>query len=187
MLVSVNDLVRRLRGPRLRSNEVAAARRRIAAGAREDTTEEEVTLAHEMRELRPAIAAAFASVRSCSGCATSRPLPHGRWEGGFCCGGPTSGVFDDDESAVLALAGTRPRDLRPPPGDHAGCAFRGPQGCSLRPEDRPSLCLRFVCRALEGELRAAGRWDHVRTMTRRLDEAFARFVRVRRARRETSS
>ena len=104
-------------------------------------------------------------------------MPHGRWKGGFCCGGRTEGVFDGDEVAALALGGTRPRDLRIPAGDHAGCAFRGPEGCSLDARDWPNLCVRFACRELEDELREDGNWARVRDLTRRLETTFARFVR----------
>ncbi len=147
---------------------------RRAAGL--PASEEARALADELRELRPRVLAAFEGVEACGGCGRGRSLPHGRWSGGFCCGGRTDGVFDDDEVAALALAGTRPRDLVPPAGDHAGCAFRGPQGCSLDARDRPNLCVRFVCRELEAELRASGRWEHTRVLSRRLEATFARFV-----------
>jgi hypothetical protein len=88
-------------------------------------------------------------------------------------------VFDDDEVAALALAGTKPRDLGGLRGDHAGCAFRGPHGCSLDARDRPNVCVRFACRELEAEMRADGRWDRARALTRQLDETFRRFVRAR--------
>jgi hypothetical protein len=81
--------------------------------------------------------------------------------------------------AALALGGTKARDLRGPAGDHAGCAFRGPEGCSLDPRDRPNLCVRFACRELEAELRRRGQWERTRAMTRRLEETFRRFVAAR--------
>jgi hypothetical protein len=43
--------------------------------------------------------------------------------------------------------------------------------------------VRFVCRELEAELRASGRWTEVRAVTRRLEAAFAAFVARRRGRR----
>lgn len=150
---------------------------RLRRAARRRVSEETRALAAELRELRPQVLAAFEGVRACAGCGRGHSLPHGRWDGGFCCGGRTDGVFDDDEVAALALAGTRPRDLRLPAGDHAGCAFRGPEGCSLDARDRPNLCVRFVCRELEGELREDGEWARVRALTRRLETTFARFVR----------
>lgn len=183
MLLPLRDLVRELRAPRpspaSRAAEVADTRKRVAAAARAGGSEDVVRLARELRELRPLVSAAFADVRSCPGCARGRPEPHGHWHGGFCCGGATSGVFGEDEVAALALGGTRPGDLRAPTGDHAGCAFRGPEGCSLDPVDRPNLCVRFACRQLEAELREDGRWQRVRALTRRLETTFARFVRAR--------
>ena len=178
MLVAVRDLVRRWRGPRSRAVEVGAVRERITGAARRGGSEEARALARELRALKPQVLAAFRDVKACHGCGSERPLPHGRWDGGFCCGGRTEGVFDEDEAAALALAGTRARDLRAPAGDHAGCAFRGPEGCSLDARDRPTLCVRFVCRELEGELRASGEWTRVRALTRKLETTFARFVRV---------
>lgn len=178
VLLPVSDLVRRWRSPRSRVSDVDAVRRRIAAAASRGAGDEAVVLARELRALKPQVLAALGAVRACSGCGEGRSLPHGRWEGGFCCGGRTEGVFDENESAALALAGTRPRDLRPPAGDHAGCAFRGPEGCSLAAQDRPSLCVRFVCRELEGELRESGEWTRVRALTRTLEATFARFVKA---------
>jgi hypothetical protein len=178
MLLPVSDLVRRWRSPRSRVREVDAVRGRIAAAADRGAGDEARALAQELRVLKRPVLEALREVRACSGCGQGRSLPHGRWEGGFCCGGRTAGVFDEHESAALALAGTRPRDLRAPAGDHAGCAFRGPQGCSLAAEDRPSLCVRFLCRELEGELRASGEWTRVRALTRTLETTFARFVKA---------
>ena len=156
-------------------------RRWIAAatgGARAGAEAEAIALARELRELRPRVLAAFEKVDACRGCARGHTEPHGHWAGGFCCGGRTDGVFDDREVAALALGGTRPGDLTGPAGDHAGCAFRGPEGCSLDGRDRPNVCVRFVCRELEAELREDGAWAEVRALTRQLEETFARFVRA---------
>jgi hypothetical protein len=180
VLVPVTSLLRRLRGePAVvtKETEAAALHARIKAAARSPATEQARAMALELRELRPKVLAAFGGVRACSGCGRGRPLPHGKWNGGFCCGGATAGVFDDDEVAALALAGTRPRDLRAAPGDHAGCAFRGPLGCTLEPVDRPNLCVRFACRELEAELKASGDWERVRALTRALEQTFAKFSR----------
>jgi hypothetical protein len=183
VLLPLRDLVRELRAPRpspaSRAVEIADTRKRVAAAARAGGSDEATRLALELRELRPLVSAAFAGVRSCASCGRGRPEPHGHWQGGFCCGGATEGVFDDDEVAALALGGTRPRDLRGPAGDHAGCAFRGPEGCSLDPVDRPNLCVRFACRQLETELRDSGQWQRVRSLTRKLETTFARFVKAR--------
>jgi len=181
MLLPVRNLVRKLRGPRSRAVEVEAVRKRLRVASRTAAPDDVVALARELRELKPQVLAAFAGVSACAGCGSGRSLPHGRWDGGFCCGGQTEGVFDDDETAALALSGTKPRDLRGPEGDHAGCAFRGPTGCSLDARDRPSLCVRFVCRELEGELRTSGEWTRVRALTRRLETTFTRFVKAREA------
>jgi hypothetical protein len=178
MLLPISDLVRRWRTPPSRVREVDAVRARITAAADRGATDEARALARELRELKPQVLRALRDVRACGGCGRGRSLPHGRWDGGFCCGGRTEGVFDEDESAALALGGTRPRDLRVPAGDHAGCAFRGAQGCSLAAEDRPSLCVRFLCRELEGELRASGAWTQVRALTRALETTYARFVKA---------
>jgi hypothetical protein len=175
----VQALVRRWKGPRSRREEIAAVRARIAAAsAGRSARAEAIALARELRELRPRVLAAFAKVEACGGCAKGHTEPHGHWAGGFCCGGRTDGVFDDREVAALALGGTRPRDLVGPAGDHAGCAFRGPEGCSLDARDRPNVCVRFVCRELEAELREGGAWTEVRALTRLLEETFTRFVRA---------
>jgi hypothetical protein len=171
--------LRGARGPRSRTAEIDEVRRRVARAAKAGGSAEAAALAAELRALRPQVLAAFDGVRACSGCARGRPEPHGHWRGGFCCGGRTDGVFDDHEVAALALGGTRPRDLRGPAGDHAGCAFRGPEGCSLEASDRPNLCVRFVCRELESELRESGDWERVRALTRRLEQTYARFVKAR--------
>jgi hypothetical protein len=179
VLIPVQDLVRRWRARSTRAVEIDAVKRRVASAAKAGGSDDAVALARELRALRPAVLAAFDGVRACAACGRGRPEPHGHWRGGFCCGGRTEGVFDDDEVAALALGGTRPRHLRGPAGDHAGCAFRGPDGCSLDARDRPNLCVRFACRELEAELRASGDWERVRALTRRLEETFARFVKAR--------
>jgi hypothetical protein len=184
VFVPIHALVRRWRGGAPRAAEVAAVRARVAgAAAHERPSAEERAIASRLRELRAEVAAEFDGVGACRGCASGKPAPHGRFAGGFCCGGKTEGVFDEDEVAALAAGGTRPRHLRPPAGEHAGCAFRGPESCSLDARDRPTLCVRFVCRELEAELRERGEWARVRGATRRLEEEFARFVRARRERR----
>jgi hypothetical protein len=177
VLVPLTALVRRWRGQPARDREVAELRARFRKAAKAPATDEARALAQELRELRPKVLEAFAGVSACSGCGRGRPRPHGRWNGGFCCGGATAGVFDDDEIAALALAGTKPRHLRAPKSEQAGCAFRGPEGCVLDAVDRPNLCVRFACRELEKELRDRGEWARVRALTRQLEETFARFAK----------
>ena len=117
-----------------------------------------MALASELRRLRRALAAELehADVQSCHGCARGHPLPAGRWAGGHCCGGNTLEIFSATEVAALKLAGTTPRDWKPPRDEHAGCAFRGHDGCSLPPEDRPTICLRYICLELREELKSRG-------------------------------
>ncbi len=185
MLIAAQHLVDRLRHPRSRADEVAALRRRLAAVDSRDAgaaSADEVELAVELRRLREALAAALSTVSSCGGCARGHPLPHGRWDGGHCCGTRTELVFTGDEVAALRLAGTTPARLVPAAGDHAGCAFRGPAGCSLAVADRPSLCVRFVCRELEDELRERGDLRAVKAIAAELGKTFERFRRSRAAR-----
>lgn len=180
MLITVRHLIDRLRYPRGRADDVAALRRRFAAAPGPDeVSAEEKALAAEMRRLREALSAALAGVTSCSGCAHGHPLPHGRWRGGHCCGTRTELVFTDDEVAALRLSGTIPARLVPPAGDVAGCAFRGPLGCSLAVADRPSICVRFVCRELQGELRERGDLREIKAIDAALTKAFKRFSELR--------
>ena len=179
MLLPAHRLVDRLRHPRSRADELTALRRRFAEVDRAAASDDERAVAAQLRELRLQLSRALAGTTSCSSCARGYPLPHGRWDGGHCCGGRTEELFSEDEVAALALGGTRVSSLRAPTGDHAGCAFRGSEGCSLEVADRPNLCVRYVCRGLETELRGSGRWDEVRVVARRLRETFARFVALR--------
>lgn len=182
MLIAAQHLIDRLRHPRSRADDVAALRRRFAQA--EPAGAEEVALAVELRRLREALSTALAGVESCSGCARGHPLPHGRWRGGHCCGTETTNVFTDDEVAALRASGTTPARLVPPRGDHAGCAFRGPEGCSLAVADRPSLCVRFICRELEGELRGRGDLRAIKAIAADLSRTFERFRKLRGARIE---
>jgi len=132
MLIAARHLLDRLRQPRSRADEVHTVRRRLVAqpsAAR--ASEEQVRLARELRRLREELTRLLDGATSCSGCARGHSLPHGRWSGGQCCGGHTEEIFTDHELAALRLSGTTPARLAPPRSDHAGCAFRGPLGCSL--------------------------------------------------------
>ena len=185
MLISAQYLVDRLRHPRSRADEVATLRRRFAASSGpSEVTGPEVLVALELRRLREALSAALEGVESCSGCARGHPLPHGRWRGGHCCGTRTELVFTDEEVGALRLSGTTPAHLTPPQGDHAGCAFRGPEGCSLAPADRPTLCVRYICRELEGELDQRGDRREIKALAAALGKAFERWRRLSSARRE---
>jgi hypothetical protein len=183
-LIAARHLVDRLRHVRSRADEVAALRRRLAAmPGPGEASEEEVEIAIELRRLREELSAALAGVTSCGGCAKGHPLPHGRWDGGHCCGCRTDQVFTDDEVAALRLSGTTAGRLAPPPpgSDHAGCAFRGPAGCSLAARDRPSICVRYLCRELEGELRRRGDLARIKRIAAALGKAAERFRRAREA------
>ena len=180
MLITVQHLLDRLRHPRSRADEVASLRRRLAgAPGPDEVSAEEIALAMEMRRLREELSLALAGVTSCGGCAHGHPLPHGRWRGGHCCGTRTALVYTDDEVAALRLSGTTPARLIPPQGDHAGCAFRGPEGCSLEVADRPGICVRFVCMELEGELRERGDLRAIKALGAALARAFERFRALR--------
>jgi hypothetical protein len=182
VLISARYLVDRLRHARSRADEVASVRRRLAASIGPGrASEEEAALAAELRRLREALVEALTGVASCSGCARGHPLPHGRWHGGHCCGTRTDLVFTDDEIAALRLGGTTPARLSPPDGDHAGCAFRGPAGCSLAPADRPNICVRFICRELDEELDERGDRRDVKAIAAELGRVFERWRRLRAA------
>ena len=179
MLISLRHLVDRLRHPRSRADELAQLRARAAAQpGRHEASREQIACAERLRELREALSAAFGEVSSCSGCARGHPEPSGHWEGGHCCGGRTLDIFSANEVAALKLAGTRLGRLRPPEGDHAGCAFRGARGCSLAAADRPSICVRYVCPELHGELRGRPDRAALAALTRAIDDERRRFARL---------
>jgi len=134
---------------RKRQREVAALRRELRGIALPCELRRQ---ARELRRLRLELARLLGSARCCARCGVGKPLPHGRWPGGFCCGAETSQLFTRDELAALRGAGTRPADLRPARGPAAGCAFRGPRGCVLPVAHRPSLCVAHICRELAREL-----------------------------------
>ncbi|MCC6525130.1 MAG: hypothetical protein IT373_20925 [Polyangiaceae bacterium] len=181
MLVSVRHLVDRWRHPRSRADELASLRARFAAQpGRFGASAPERALALELRARRGALAAAFGQLAACRSCARGRPLPAGRWPGGACCGARTLDLFSPDEVGALKLGGTRAAALEPPRGDHAGCAFRGAEGCTLAPEDRPNVCVRYVCLELRRELHARPDWWAVARQARDLGATFERFCAARR-------
>lgn len=162
MLISPRQLWDRLRHPRSRADELVALRARFRAQpSRFEVSAEAVAIARRLRELRRALSEALGHVDACHGCAQGHPQPQGRWEGGHCCGGRTLTIWSQEECAALKLAGTDAAALEPPRGDHAGCAFRGERGCSLAAEDRPSLCVRYVCGELRGELQGREDWAQI--------------------------
>jgi hypothetical protein len=168
------------RQARSRATELVALKRRLRA---ERATSERDD-AMRIRSLKARIAAETGAVSSCGRCAIGRPWPGGAYDGGHCCSGQTEELFGADEVAALAQAGTRARDLVAPRGEHPGCAFRGPVGCTLAAEHRPALCLRFVCDELRSELHRRGKLDRVEALAAELAEAFTRFATALAARRE---
>jgi hypothetical protein len=143
---------------------------------------EEAAAARELRALREEMSRAIGEVRSCRTCAVGHPPPHGHFAGGHCCGLRTEDAWNGDEVAALRQAGTLSKHLRMPHGDHAGCAFRGPTGCSLEVPNRPNLCLRYVCPELARELAARGALDHIEALGARMEAAYMRFITLRRDR-----
>ncbi len=181
MLIPLQRLVDRIRQPHSRADEVADVRARLVAARRDEAARgggDARELARDLAKQRVALSAAIGDVRSCTRCARGRPLPEGRWDGGQCCSARTSEIFTDEEVRALALAGTTPARLVAPEGDHAGCAFRGATGCSLDVVHRPSLCVRYICRELEGEISRRGDLPEVKKLAEELRATSARFVRA---------
>ncbi|MGE0867206.1 MAG: hypothetical protein AB7P03_01495 [Kofleriaceae bacterium] len=183
MLIAVERLLIKVRQPRSRAAELIALRQRLRDERAREITDEQRELAREVTARKLAFAAELGSVASCGTCATRKPWPRGGYEGGDCCAGVTSQLFDDVELATLAHTGTRPRDLVPPAGDdvHAGCAFRGPRGCSLGVAHRPPRCVHYVCDKLRSELHARGQLDTVEAKLAELNGAVQRFGASRQA------
>ncbi len=180
VLISARHLVDRLRQPRARADQLRALRERLECARRVGATSDgERVLGEELRRLRERLDAALGAVRSCSACAAGHPEPFGHWPGGHCCGGRTEEIFTDDELAALAHAGTTPGRLTPPRAELAGCIFRGPSGCSLAVRDRPNLCVRFLCRELEAELRERGDRREISALQAELGRGFARLAGLR--------
>ena len=175
MLLPLERLLRRTR-PASRAAELTTLRARFhAQPTRREASVAALESAARLRELRVAMSAAFADVEACQACGKRRPEPHGHWRGGACCGSRTLDLFTKTEVASLKLTGIAARDLEAPRGDHAGCAFRGAGGCSLAPEQRPNICVRYVCLELREELRARPEWTRVSELGAALRDEFTRF------------
>lgn len=186
MFVAVERLLIKTRQPRSRAGELIALRARLRAERGAHVDDDERALAVEVGEHKRAVSAALQAVTSCRSCATGAPWPRGAHDGGDCCAGVTEDLFDDRELAALAHAGTRPRDLVAPRGAdvHAGCAFRGPRGCTLDVAHRPGRCVHYVCDILRRELHAKGQLDEIEVKLAALNEAVQRFTAVHAARRD---
>jgi len=184
-LIPLRYLVDRVRHPKSRAEVLRELR--VALSAEADwsrASRQERHLAAELAALREAMHKGLGEVESCGRCAEGHPLPNGRWQGGHCCGTETHKLFSPAELAALKLSGTTPSKLVAPRSDHAGCAFRGPDGCSLDVADRPNLCVRFICRELSAELRDRGDHPKLRALSKQIEETFIRFVAAREARLE---
>jgi hypothetical protein len=166
VLIGVERLLIRLRHPASRADELNALRGRLRAEIARVPDEDDRARALRVLALKRTISATLNDVSSCRSCASGLPAPHGSYAGGACCAGVTAELFDDRELSALALAGTKPGDLTPPAGAdlHAGCAFRGPRGCTLDVSHRPARCVLYVCETLTRELHRAGRLDEIEGM-----------------------
>lgn len=160
--------------PATRRDEIRDVRRRLRAASRRSWDPAAV---ERLVAARAAMSQAQGLLRACASCAIGCEPPHGQWEGGFCCGGETANLFPDEELAVLAACGVGPGDLVPPTTEHhAGCAFRGPRGCTIEAEKRPCVCLWYLCRDVSQELGHAGRGKEAGARATELEQAFRDFV-----------
>jgi hypothetical protein len=182
VLIAAERLLLKLRQPASRADELIEVRRRLRDERAASADPEERDLARAVTAAKAAVAGELAEVRSCASCATGAPWPRGHYDGGDCCSGVTAELFDDNELAALAHAGTRPRDLVPPRDDHAGCAFRGAHGCSLVLAHRPARCVHYVCDTLRRELHDRGRLDAIEARLAELNATMQRFVAAHQAR-----
>ena len=184
MLIAVERLLIKLRQPRSRASELIALRRRLRDELAKTIDDDERVLAREVLARKLAVSAELHSISSCHSCSKGEPWPRGGYDGGDCCAGVTADLFDDNELAALAHAGTRPHDLVPPTGAdaHAGCAFRGPRGCTLDVTHRPGRCVHYLCDTLRRELHARDQLDIVEAKLAELNQTMQRFVAVYQAR-----
>lgn len=167
LLIPPSQLLDHARRPRSRAHDLARLWARFAsAPTAREVAPAAVAKARRLRVIRREMAMMLSDVTACRGCARGHAEPAGRWDGGRCCSSRTLSVFTREEVATLKLGGTTPRDLVSPDSDHAGCAFRGERGCSLQPEDRPSICLRYICSELREELRTEPRWRRIKRLNR---------------------
>jgi len=182
VLVAVERLLIKLRQPASRVDELVELRGRMREQLAASVGNDERALARAVHATKLSVGAELHAVSACRSCAVGDPWPGGHYSGGACCAGVTADIFDDNEVAALALAGTRPRHLHAPHGDHAGCAFRGPTGCSLELAHRPARCVHYTCDTLRRELHARGRLDVVEVKLAALDREMRELAAMRRAR-----
>jgi len=168
-----------------RSDEIACIRLRLTAEiSAGEYGSRELQLATDLRAMRERMLPLISPVEACRTCAKGFPLPNGRWDGGYCCGGTTENVFSQSELAALGAAGTQPKDLTVRQFHQAGCVFRGPTGCALPPAHRPNLCVRYACRILNEEYEKRGVSTDVKNLASQIQRAFNEFDTLRAARLE---
>lgn len=173
-----NALLRRRAAPGVVPDLRSLRRRFAEERVRGRPSREERALALALRVSRERLAAVTGGA-TCARCAEAAPPPIGRWGGGFCCGGKTENLFDEDGIAALRAGGTRRRHLRRRDTDQAGCLFRGPEGCALPPRHRPDVCLRHLCSDLRGELARGGALAAAEAAIRENESLFAAFLESR--------
>ncbi|HJL19027.1 MAG TPA: hypothetical protein RMH99_25415 [Sandaracinaceae bacterium LLY-WYZ-13_1] len=169
-LIAPRRLLDRRRFGEARAADLGRLRARFTA---QPSRGPEAAVARELPALKRAVAEAYAEARSCAGCGRGCARPAGRWPGGRCCGTSTLTVFSPLEVRAMKLAGQRAPEAAAGDAAEAGCAFRGPTGCSLAPEARPVRCLLYECAELGEEM--AGN-DEARARRRALAEAYERFA-----------
>jgi hypothetical protein len=182
VLIAVERLLIKLRQPASRATELIELRARLREEIGSHPDPEEFELARAIRDQKLRVSAALTGVTSCHSCASGQPFPNGHYSGGDCCAGETPSLFDDNELAMLAHAGTQPRDLVAPREDHAGCAFRGSRGCTLEVDHRPARCVHYVCTILRREMHSRGALDALEEDLRDLDQRVQQFRAVHSAR-----
>ncbi|CAN5648540.1 hypothetical protein BH11MYX1_BH11MYX1_21420 [soil metagenome] len=186
MFVAVERLMIKLRQPADRARELIALHARLRAElAATPSIEEgadEVELARAVLEQKRAVSARLTAVQSCQTCATGQPRPVGHYNGGACCAGVTADLFDENELAALAHAGTRVGNLVAPRPEHAGCSFRGATGCTIELDHRPARCVHYICNTLRRELHRHQQLDAIEGELAELDRRMQAFRTVHQAR-----
>jgi hypothetical protein len=175
VFVRVERLLMKLRQPASRADELNALRQRVRDELAADVSDAERALAEDVQAAKLRVSAQLTNVTSCASCAKGDA-----YDGGACCAGVTANLFDDRELAALVQAGTRLAHLTPPARSdtHAGCAFRGPVGCTLETAHRPARCVHYMCNELRRELHRGGQLDTAEALLADLNAAMQRFGKV---------
>lgn len=180
MWIPLQHLLDRLRQPKTRADEVRRLRVRLRdEPSSESVSAEEAAASAELLRLRRALKEAIGQVVSCRTCAVGHPPPHGHFAGGHCCGLQTEDAWNEDEIAALRQSGTQPEHLKLPVGDHAGCSFRGPTGCSLSVENQPNLCVRYLCPDLFREVYVRGDGPRIDALCQEMEAVYLHFISLR--------